>query len=428
MRKTLAYLSLLLLAAAGGAGAAVPGLINFQGRLLDANGLPRNGDYSLTFRLCDSLAGACSAPCAVGNPCRWTETQTVTAAYGVFAAQLGASSAIDPAVFAGPARYLELEVAGEVITPRERLASGSYGFRSSVADSLAPDVPVSSISVTAVYEGAILNGAVTDAKLAGSIPDSKLSAIATANKVAAGAVADGALGALVRVSSLAVNSVYNEAVTGLASAKLSGALPAIDGSALTGLTASQAGLGAVTNEAQLAKSLGSAKGSLVAFTAASTPAGLAAGTNDFTLVADSAQAAGVKWARPVIEWYNAANGGNITMTNANTWYTGASLTNLPAGTWLVLAHITMLRGTASATTYSARISDGTNHYASIGDYRTSVANNVNTHSLATIITLAAPTTISVQGAASTTACTLRAALVTNGAGNNATQITAVRVQ
>ncbi len=157
--------TMAVLLAPGVAAAAVPGLINFQGRLLDNNKIPRNGDYAMTFRICDSLAGACSAPCAVGNPCLWTEDQTVTAANGVFAVQLGAVTPIDPAVFGGATRYLEMVVAGETLSPRERLTAGSFSFRASVADSLAPNVPVSSIGVQAVYDGAILNGAVTEGKL-----------------------------------------------------------------------------------------------------------------------------------------------------------------------------------------------------------------------------------------------------------------------
>src|SRR3989344_9382481 len=47
---------------------AVPERINFQGRLLDSNKNPKNGTYSMTFRVCDSLAASCAGPL-------WTETQ-----------------------------------------------------------------------------------------------------------------------------------------------------------------------------------------------------------------------------------------------------------------------------------------------------------------------------------------------------------------
>lgn len=408
--------------------AAVPGLVNFQGSLLDASKLPRTGNYAMTFRICDSLAGACTIPCAVGNPCLWTEDQNVAVANGVFSVQLGGVAAIDPAVFGGAARYLEIVVAGETLTPRERLTAGSYSFRAAVADSLAPDVPVSSIGVTAVYEGAILDGAVTSAKLAGSIPDSKLSQITTAGKVAPGAIADGALGALVRASSVAVNSVNNEAITGLAASKLTGALPAISGASLTGLTPASVGLANVTNDAQIPKSVGVAKGNVIGFSAAATPAALTVGADDLVLTADSAQATGLKWAAPFLESYNAKAGADVAVAVANTWYTGTSLANVPAGTWLVIGQITLLRNTTTALTYSARIGVGTTYYASAGDYRASVTNNITTLTMSTVITLAVTSTINLQATSSGATSTIKAALVANGAGNNATQITAIRLQ
>ena len=124
--------------------------------------------------------------------------------------------------------------------------------------------------------------------------------------------------------------------------------------------------------------------------------------------------------------YNAKASGDTSIAVANTWYTGAGI-SLPAGTYLVTAQITVLRSTTTALTYAARISDGTNHYASAGDYRASAANNVVTLNMNTIITLAGTTTINVQATASQTA-TIKAALASNGAGNNATQISAIQLQ
>ena len=53
MRKTL--IALLLLAASP--AFAVPSAINFQGKLLDANGAPRNGSFSMTFAIWDAASG-----------------------------------------------------------------------------------------------------------------------------------------------------------------------------------------------------------------------------------------------------------------------------------------------------------------------------------------------------------------------------------
>jgi excisionase family DNA binding protein len=127
-----------------------------------------------------------------------------------------------------------------------------------------------------------------------------------------------------------------------------------------------------------------------------------------------------------LTYYNSVLGADVSIAVANTWYDGPSL-SLGAGTWLVIGQITVLRSTTTATTYSARISDGTNHYASSGDYRASVANNITTLTMATTITLLNTTTIYVQATANQTA-TIKAALVTNGVGNNATQITAIKIQ
>jgi hypothetical protein len=55
-------------------------------------------------------------------------------------------------------------------------------------------------------------------------------------------------------------------------------------------------LGNVTNDAQIAKSIGTTKGDIIGFTASATPSRLAVGTDDYVLTADAAEATGMRWA------------------------------------------------------------------------------------------------------------------------------------
>lgn len=221
----------LTLAGALSASAAVPGLLNFQGRLLDSNKLPRNGDYLMSFKICNSLAATCSAPCAVGNPCLWTENQTVTVTNGVFAVQLGAVAAIDGAVFAADARYLEIAVAGETLNPRERLTAGPYSFKASVADTITDNDGSALLRISSVAVGAINNENQIVDGIIGNADISPAAAIAI-SKLAT----TGTLGANVIVSSLAVASAnenvlsLSDTVTGNVSTLRHGFTPKASGS------------------------------------------------------------------------------------------------------------------------------------------------------------------------------------------------------
>lgn len=119
---------------------------------------------------------------------------------------------------------------------------------------------------------------------------------------------------------------------------------------------------------------------------------------------------------------------DVAMTANNTWYNGPSV-SLTAGTWLVNCHLTHWRSTTTAETVFARISDGTNHYASTQYYHTSVAGTGGNLAMTAIITLASTTTIRGQAASSAGASTslIKAAMTANGAGNNASIITAIKI-
>ncbi len=85
-----------------------------------------------------------------------------------------------------------------------------------------------------------------------------------------------------------------------------------------GFTATMVGLSNVTNEAQIAKSVGTAKGYLIGFTASGTPAGVAVGSNGQVVTADSAASVGWSWQAP--------SGGMVLVST--TPVTGASTVDI----------------------------------------------------------------------------------------------------
>jgi cytoskeletal protein CcmA (bactofilin family) len=119
---------------------------------------------------------------------------------------------------------------------------------------------------------------------------------------------------------------------------------------------------------------------------------------------------------------------DVQMPTSNTWYNGPSV-SLAAGTWLITGHISFWRTATTATIWFGRITDGTNHYASSQAYTPSVAGTGANVALTAVITLAGTTTIRLQGttSAGAAACLMKAATTANGSGNNATQITAIKL-
>jgi hypothetical protein len=104
--------------------AAIPRLLNYQGRLTDASGAPRTGSYAMTFRLYDA---------ETAGTLKWEELQnTVVVDKGLFNIQLGAVTALTLA-FDIP-YYLEIKVGDEVLTPRQKVTASGYALRAEKAD------------------------------------------------------------------------------------------------------------------------------------------------------------------------------------------------------------------------------------------------------------------------------------------------------
>ncbi|MBI5594491.1 MAG: hypothetical protein HY928_00225 [Elusimicrobia bacterium] len=130
--RSLPLLGLLFIASAAPVRAAVPGTLRFQGRILETSSLDPRSESSLgiTFRIYDA---------ASAGSLLWTEgPNTVSLDEGAFDALLGASVPLSSAVFSAAGRWLEVEVAGQTLSPRQRLNAVPWALRAAVADYLEP--------------------------------------------------------------------------------------------------------------------------------------------------------------------------------------------------------------------------------------------------------------------------------------------------
>ena len=197
-----------------GVALAVPGLINFQGKLASDNAVAPEGIYRMEFLLFDAAAGGSEL---------WSETQDVTVTGGIYSVQLGAVTPLDVADFDEDGVFLEVRICPpsasgtcsspeemEVLSPRLPLASTAFSFKAEEAavstDSSFLDGHDSSDFVlkgeaVAVDSGMIADGAVSTDKLAdGAV---------TGVKIRTAAVGTSALANL----SVTESKIDNDAVT-----------------------------------------------------------------------------------------------------------------------------------------------------------------------------------------------------------------------
>jgi hypothetical protein len=138
---------------------AAPGLINYQGKLTNAAGAPiTNPALAMKFRIYNA---------ATVGIMEWGESQTVNVQAGQYSVVLGSgtllpgSGSLDLTVFADDERYLEVEVNGEVLSPRQRITSVGYAFKAGIAEgAINGAITAPMISTSAVTTDKIANGAV----------------------------------------------------------------------------------------------------------------------------------------------------------------------------------------------------------------------------------------------------------------------------
>ena len=105
--------------------AAVPHLINYQGKLTDSTGKPLTGAYNVTFKIYDNA----------GTPL-WTEARTgVVVDKGIFNVQLGGVTPFPSNLAFDQQYYLGIQVGSDTeMTPRQQLSSSGYALRAENAD------------------------------------------------------------------------------------------------------------------------------------------------------------------------------------------------------------------------------------------------------------------------------------------------------
>jgi hypothetical protein len=99
---------------------AVPSLINYQGVLKNAEGVPQNGEFAMKFCIYNDSTGGDSLWCEIN--------MAVQVKNGLFNVLLGSVTPIPDSVFYQPNRWLQVQVGGSVLSPRRRIVSVGYAF------------------------------------------------------------------------------------------------------------------------------------------------------------------------------------------------------------------------------------------------------------------------------------------------------------
>ncbi len=160
-------LAVVLVAVSALSALAVPGMINYQGKLTDSDGYPLNGTYQVQFHIYDAATGGSEL---------WSETQSVTVTDGIYNVQLGSVEPLTAGVFSSDAVYLEVVILNddtstwETLSPRQRLTSTAFSFRAADAESLEGHASSEFAPLLHEHSGAdITSGIIPEARIPASI-------------------------------------------------------------------------------------------------------------------------------------------------------------------------------------------------------------------------------------------------------------------
>jgi hypothetical protein len=125
--------------------ASAPNIVNYQGRVLNANGIPvTDTSISMIFELYTAVSGGSCVWSNSSATCASATSRSVTLTDGLFSEALGdtASSyaAIGDSIFGdNAALFLQVTIGGEVLSPRKQLVAAPYALNSDTVDGLDAD-------------------------------------------------------------------------------------------------------------------------------------------------------------------------------------------------------------------------------------------------------------------------------------------------
>lgn len=123
---------------------AIPQMINFQGRLTDDEGQPITGTRNFEFSIYNDPTSELVADRLWGP-----ETQdSVPIAGGIFSVQLGSFVPIGQNVFDSPNCWLEIEVQGSKLTPRQQIIAHAYSYITEKSYTLTEGANVNNVSIS----------------------------------------------------------------------------------------------------------------------------------------------------------------------------------------------------------------------------------------------------------------------------------------
>jgi hypothetical protein len=139
MKRIAAYLVMLAVLTALTAQAATPGLINYQGRLLDAGGQPVNATVPVAVALFNAETG--------GTQVFTQHVGNVTVQNGIYSFAWGTTNLAT--ALTNAECWLQVHVNGTTLTPRQRLISVPYALQAATAATADVARAVADASLTA---------------------------------------------------------------------------------------------------------------------------------------------------------------------------------------------------------------------------------------------------------------------------------------